>query len=474
MTVRTIVRGIRLVLLVTLAAIPVMAQEIRQPSTSALPAASSGDKNLENAQARIAELEAQVAELRAALVAKEKGAVASPPAASPKADPGYDVNAADEKYRFLNLGVRRRYIAAERNRLVDQLHTMIPPLYEPAFSPFHGYTLPPHAFRVSIDADRFINNHDFGRDSVYARFFDNVKVENQHLNADLFYGLDENTTLRVTLPFRNTNISGTGKAFRIIPMVMTMNGKGFGIGDLQVMVKRKWFDQSTKHFNFATVIGVQFPTGKHDSRFNDAQTLTMNGMPMPVSASSGGPKVDLFSDDLRIPNSAQPGTGSWGIIFGAMGTRQLTWNRLRGAIHAGAMYKTMKNNAEGVRPGNELVFATSFVQPPFRSELLGEHFTFDLTFMGRNKQSERYPGTIMHPDADANGMPIMNSDGSLKMFITSRPPFEHGTVMFFSPSLVIIPKSSVRLVVSPLIRIHEPLRGPSPAVRMVFGITTTF
>jgi hypothetical protein len=402
---------------------------------------------LDDARSRIAVLEARVAELEAALKAAHEAAPHSESAVEPESD--YRVDPGSERLRFLYLGVRKSYIGAERNRLIDQLHTMIPPLYEPAFSPFHGYTLPAHAFRVSIGDDHFVNHHDFGRDKFYALFFDNVKVENQNVNVDVSYGLDQNDTLRVVLPFNNTNIGGTGKAFRIAPMVMTMNGHGFGLGDVQLMLKHKWLDQGYKPLTLATVFGVQFPTGRDDNRFDDAQTIFMNGMAMPVSASAGGPKVDLFSDDLRIPNSVQPGTGAWGALAGVMATRQLTWNRFRGAVHGGALYKAMRHNENGVRPGNELVFGTSFVQPPTRSE----HFTFDLTFFGRNKQSERYPGLIMHPEADANGMPIMNMDGSLKMFITPRPPFEHGTVAFVSPSLVILPKSSLRLTVSPLFRI---------------------
>lgn len=466
----TVLRHFSYVVFGTLFAASALAQDAPLAARSGpAPAQTSNEaRELKEARARIVELEAQVAKLELTLARKEKGEP-SAATADPVSPVSYQIEP-NSDFRFLNLGVRRNYIRAERNRLIDQLHTMIPPLYEPAFSPFHGYTLPPRAFRVAIDADRFINNHDFGRDKFYALFFDNVKVENQHVNADFFYGLSENSTLRLTVPFRSTNISGTGKAFRIMPMVMTMNGHGFGIGDVQLVLKHKWFDQAYKSFNFATVFGVQFPTGKHDNRFDDAQTIFMNGMAMPVSASGGGPKVDLFSDDLRIPNSAQPGTGSWGAIFGVMGTRQLTWNRFRGALHAGVLYKAMRDNAQGVRPGNEMVFAVSYVRPPLSTE----HLTFDLTLIGRNKQSERFPGLITHPDADRNGMPIMNPDGSLKMFTTPRPPFEHGTVVFLSPSIVIIPKPSLRLTVSPMIRVYEPNQGPSPAFRLVFGTTTTF
>jgi hypothetical protein len=253
-------------------------------------------------------------------------------------------------------------------------------------------------------------------------------------------------------------------------MVMTMNGQAYGVGDLQLLVKRKWLDQAYAPLSVATVLGVQFPTGRHDRHFNDAQTIFMNGMAMPVSASAGGPKVDLFSDDQRVPIAAQPGTGSWGLTVGVMGTRQITWNRFRGAFHFGALYKAMADNDEGVRPGNELVFAASFVRPPLPTE----HVTFDLTVFGRSKQAERFPGLITHPDADANGMPLMNADGSLAMFTTPRPPFEHGTAVFVAPSLVVLPKPSLRLTVSPMLRVHEPLRGPSPAFRLVFGATTTF
>lgn len=422
---------------------------------------------LDEARARISELQSRIAALEAELAAAKTASGSSSAPAKPA--PDYKIDVESDQMRFLNLGVSKNYIGAERDRLLDQLHTMIPPLYEPAFSPFHGYTLPPHAFRVAVNSDRFVNNHDFGSDKFYSLFFNRVKVQNQEVDLDTFYGLTANNTLRVLVPLRSTIISGTGHPFRIQPMVMTMSGTAFGVGDVQVMLKHKWLDQGYKRFNLATVVGIQLPTGKNDTKFNDAQTLFVNGMPMAVSSSTGGPKVDLFSDDLRLNNGAQPGTGAWGALFGVMATRQLTWNRFRGALHGGALYKAMKE-VDGIRPGNELAFGVSFVRPPTASE----HATFDLTLFGRNKQAELYPGVIMHPEADSNGMPIMNPDGSLKMFVTPRPPFEHGTVIFLSPSLVIIPKSALRLTASPLVRIHEPNEGPSPAFRLVFGATTTF
>lgn len=437
-------------------------------------AAQDGAETPTRAAAHITQLEAKIAELERALKQKEEEIAAlkkaSPAEAPPPTENNYAFEPQDEKFLFLNLGVKRSYLRQERSRLLDNLRTQIPPLYEPAFSPFHGYTLPQRAVRLEFRNDRFVNNGDFGRDKFYALFFDNVKVENQHVDFDLLYGLTDDTTLRINVPFRHTNISGDGAAFRIKPMRMTMHGHAFGIGDVTLFAKHKWWDQGQHFLNLATVVGLQLPTGKNDARFDDAQTIFMQGTPMPVSAAAGGPKVDLFSDDLRVPNGSQPGTGAWGLNFGLMGTRQLTWNRFRGALHAGALYKWFKNTSEGVRPGNEAIFGVSFVRPPTESEKI----TFDLTFFGRNKQSERFPGLVTHPEADSNGMPIMNPDGSLKMFTTPRPPFMHGTVLFLSPSIVIIPKAPIRITFSPLIRVYEPLQGPSPRFRLMFGISNTF
>ncbi|MDA2926106.1 transporter [Acidobacteria bacterium AH-259-G07] len=442
---------------------------------------------LAEAQRQIAGLEDSLSEVRQALRRKEEeleaakkeleatksnGVPLELDSASPSGTPAsYAFDPQDEEFRFLDLGVRKNYIRYESDRLVDQLRTAIPPIYEPAFSPFHGYTLPARAFRITVSNDRFINHNDFGRDEYYAAFFNKLKVENQHVSVNAFYGLDANNTLRVTVPFKSTTISGTGEAFRIRPMVMTMEGHAFGLGDTQVMLKHKWFDQGYRRFTLATAFGVQLPTGQSDNKFNDSQTIFMNGQAMPVSAAAGGPKVDLFSDDQRLPNSAQPGTGSWGLNLGVMATRQLTWNGSRGAIHGGVMYRAMKKNGKGVRPGNELIFGVSYVRPPLKSD----HLSFDLTFFGKKKQSERFPGLITHPEADpVTHMPIMNPDGTLKMFTTPRPPFEHGTIMFLSPSIIIIPKSSLRVTISPMFRVYEPKRGPSPAFRLIFGIQTIF
>jgi hypothetical protein len=306
MTFNTCTRYLFILAVGVLLTTPALAQEATQmadasrgPESNFAPAVPT---TLDEARARIGELEDHIAVLKSELAAAKAASTANP--ASANLAPTYAVDIESDQMRFLDLGVSRNYIGAERNRLIDQVETMIPPIYEPAFSPFHGYTLPPHAFRVAVNSDRFVNEHDFGTDKFYSLFFNKVKVQSQGVDVDLAYGLAANSTLRVVVPLRSTIISGTGHPYRIQPMVMSMNGTAFGIGDVQVMLKHKWFDQGYKRFSFATVAGIQFPSGKNDAKFNDAQTLFMNGVAMPVSSTSGGPKVDLFSDDLRINNGA--------------------------------------------------------------------------------------------------------------------------------------------------------------------------
>ncbi len=459
-------------LMLSFCSLPCLAQSLSADGKSPNDA-----EELFKARARIAELEAKIAELEQALKQKEPATEIAQPRVQQveteaEVEDPYRFDPRDGKFTFLNLGVHKDYITIERNRLIDQIHTMIPPIYEPAFSPFHGYTLPPRALRVAINADRFTNHEDFGRDKFYAKFFNHIVVENQFVSFDLFYGLNHDHTLRINVPFKTTNVNGTGEAFRIDGMNMTMEGRAFGLGDVQVMLKKKWLDQGYKPLNFATVFGVQIPTGKRDHKFFDSQTIFMPDKAIAVSDAAGGPKVDLFTDDRRLPNGAQPGTGSWGINFGVMATRQLTWNRFRGAIHGGAMYRWMEVNPEGIRPGNEFIFSVSYVRPLLAwSERWSEHFSLDITLFGRNKQSERFPGLITHPERDPR---IMNPDGTMAMFTTPRPPFDHGTIAFLAPSISIMPKPLLRLTISPLIRVYEPLRGPSPAFRLIFGITTTF
>lgn len=391
-----------------------------------------------------------------------------------------EVEPGDPAYRFLRLGVERDYLAAERRRLVDQIEQAIPPLYEPVL-PFHGYTLPPGAWRVGASAVYGHNPGDFGRDDFYSLFFDNVRVDFLNPSIDISRGfeipslgrLGSDLVMNLNIPYSFQRTRGTGHPFRIDPMVMTMEGAGNGFGDVSATLKKKWLDQGNGPVTLSTMLGVIFPTAEDDQVFNASQTMFVNGVPMSVSSLvPGNPAVDIFGrgagghNDRLFPRGGQPGNGSWGGRIGFGVTRQFE----RSALHGGAVFDAFADN-DGITPGNELRYGASYVFPPFESD----RFSLDFSIFGRWKESERFPGTITHPERDpATGGAKMNPDGTTAMFTTPRPAFEHGNMVFFSPSIIFLPSPNTRLTLSPAIRISEPKKGPSPEWTLRTGMTVTF
>lgn len=377
-------------------------------------------------------------------------------------------------YLFLKLGAKKDYLKAERWRIIDQIEQAIPPLYEPVL-PLHGYTLPPGAWRVGLGLTYGHNPGDFGRDKFYSLFFDHVKIDFLKVNLDVAYGFElgniHDLTLQVNVPYSTQRTSGTGHAFRIDPMVMTMEGAARGLGDITVTLKKKWFDQANRSpVTFSTMLGLILPTGASNRQFNASQTVFMNGMAMPVSAFvPGNPLINIFGrtpGDRRFPDPGQPGHGSWGARFGFGATRQFQ----RSALHAGAIYDLLADN-DGVRPGNELRYGVSYTLPPLSSDRLA----LDFAVFGLLKSDEHFPGLIMHPERDpASGMPIMDAGGNLVMFLTPRPAFKHGNILFFSPSVILVPRPGTRLTLTPALRVSEPNQGPSPKWTLSTAITTTF
>lgn len=351
----------------------------------------------------------------------------------------------DDRYLFLNLGTKKDYLKAERLRIADQIESFIPPLYEPV-RPFHAFTLPPGAIRISLGGKIFRNNADFGRDSNYAKLFRHVTVRSQQTNLSIKYGFElphfPDAVLAVDLPFRSVDISGEGHPFRLGPLGITMDGGGQGLGDISVTLKKKWLDQGNVGFNFATFTGVIIPTGKDDIEFDGAPTMKLFGIGLPLPI-----PLNLFSRNFfaqNLPPALQAGQGAFGFRVGAAVTRQFK----RSALHAGAIVDLLANNG-GIRPGNEVKYGVSFVFPPLESDTL----TIDLSVFGRYKADSKFRGFgIMGPRED----------------------FKNGNVVFFSPSIILTPSPQMRFFMSPEFRILEPNRGPSPEFALTAGMTFTF
>lgn len=403
-----------------------------------------------------------------------------PPAAraqepeSPSLPRARDIPAEDDAYLFMKLGEDVDYLRAERWRIIDQIEQAIPPLYEPV-RPFHGYTLPPGAWRWGTSVTFGHNPGDFGKDDFYALFFNDVKVDFQQVDLDVFYGFEignvHDLTARLNVPYKFQRTRGTGHPFRIDPMEMTMEGAGNGIGDVSLTFKKKWVDQGNGPVTFSTMLGAIFPTADDEQEFNASQTVFVNGVPMmAVSADiPGNPAIDVFSrraGQRFFPRVGQPGNGSWGARFGFGLTRQFE----RSALHGGAVYDLLADN-DGITPGDELKYGVSYVFPLLESD----HWALDLSVFGRWKGDESFPGTITHPERDpATGGPVMDAAGNMVMFTTTRPDFKHGKFTFFSPTLIFVPRPNVRIYAGPSFRIVEPEEGPSPRLMVNLGIVHTF
>lgn len=341
---------------------------------------------------------------------------------------------------FLALGSEKDYLKAERYRIRDQIRAVIPPLYEPV-RPFHAYTLPPGAWRVTLKNRSFWNNSDFGRDDHYAKLFEDIDVRSHRQHLSVLHGFEiagiSDMTLALDVPYRQVDVSGTGRPFRNDVAEVTMDGDGGGLGDISLTLKKKWLDQGNFPFNFATFTGVIFPTGKDDVELDRDQTLTVMGMQMP------DPPLNLFGrnpNDRLLPPGLQPGQGAWGFRIGAAVTRQFT----RSALHAGVIADIFAKN-DGIVPGNEVKYGVAYVFPPLKSD----NWALDLSIFGRYKSDSEFPGVgILGPRED----------------------FKYGNVVFFSPSVIYTPSPQTRFHVSPEFRIYEPNKGPSPE----FGITIGF
>ncbi len=410
-----------------------------------------------------------------ALCAVTTRAVADDPDPDPdKAISIDDVDEDDRDHLFLRLGKSRDYLGTERHRIIDQIEAAIPSLYEP-IRPFHGYTLPPGAWRVGLRTTFGHNPSDYGTDDFYSKFFEDVDVDFVRTELDIFHGFElggiRDLTARLTIPHKTTRLEGDGHPFRIDSLVTSMDGTSDGLGDIKFTLKKKWVDQANGPLTFATMLGVIFPTAQDDEQLSSAQTLFVNGTPMAVSNRvPGNPALDIFSrkaGDQLFPRIAQPGNGSWGVRLGFGATRQFE----RSALHAGLVFDSLSDN-DGITPGDELRYGVSYVIPPFASD----HITLDLSVFGRWKGDEEFPGLIMHPVRDpATGGPIIDpATGMPQPFTTARPDFKHGNVLFASPALVYTPSPGVRLFVAPAFRIAEPRRGPSPEWLVTVGATFTF
>lgn len=368
--------------------------------------------------------------------------------------PNYD----DPKYRYRMLGVDDPYMRRERFRLRAQILTFIPPLYQPAFLG-HGYVLPPNTWRVGVSPTFFdVESDDFFKDNVPDITHEDHEVERSEWDLDVFYGLDHDFTVRVKIPFITVQSQGSVHPAGVMDMDLFVEGATSEVGDVELFLKKKFWDQANRGFNFAGVIGVKLPTGSDNEKF-DRPMVVRDPMGALGVAFGGGP-FPRFSDDGRLPSVLQPGTGAFGYQFGLFGTRQ--FQKHRAAFHAGFLARFLNGN-DGVEPGDELRFFATYVKAVYK-----DYLSVELAVNGMDKESDRYDGTFTHP------VPDPDTGLFAGMATTERPPFREGTVVFATPSVIFIPNPWLRFTVSAMFRLNEPELGPWPDRQLRFGATVTF
>ena len=361
------------------------------------------------------------------------------------------------KDEFLDLGVAKDYQAVERYNTVEQINTFIPPLYQPAFVG-HGYVLPPGAMRIAVGFSLFdVDSGDFFKNGDPDFIHENHNANRLRVDANFFYRLDKNMTVFVNLPYWVSRSTGSVHPAGVAVMDLFVEGNTQAFGDATVIVKKKWLDQGNFLFNLATVTGLKLPNGSNHKKFDEPMVIrTPMGTLAPAFA--GGP-FTRFTDDGSLPQVLQPGTGGFGYVLGVMGTRQFL--RPRGALHGGVVLRFLSGK-DGVEPGDEVRFFGSYVKPIYR-----EKVSVDFAFNGMHKGRDKYDGTFTHP--------VPNPDGTLAGFATTpRPPFQGGTVAFFSPSIIWSVDPQIRVTATGSFRLNQPDLGPWPKTIFRVGVTYTF
>lgn len=403
----------------------------------------TGSEEQQDPSADTSELDALLAEFEA-----EEAADA------PTARPNY----ADPKFDFLDLGVNTNYARQERFRLRDQILTFIPPLYQPAFVG-HGYVLPPNTWRVSFGTTFFdVEPNDFFKHGKPDVAHQHHSVSRTRVDLDIFYGLDRDFTLRVNVPYFRGRSGGSVHPAGVLDMDLFVEGEGSDVGDISVFLKKKLWDQANLKFNLAVAGGIRFPTGANDKKFD--QPMVVRDPMGALGVAFGGGPFQRFSDDGRLPAVLQPGTGDFAYHAGVFATRQFT--RHRAAIHAGAL-ATFIGSEDGIDPGDELRFFVSYVKP-----IYSDYVSLELAINGMDKQADSYEGTFGHPVPD----PVT---GLLAGFaVTPRPAFREGTIVFATPSVIIVPNPWLRFTFSGMFRLNEPDLGPWPDSQVKLTMNVTF
>ena len=368
--------------------------------------------------------------------------------------------------KFLNLGVDEDFTKLERGLIKEQVKNFIPPLLVPAIGG-HAYVLPPGLFNFSTSF-KFVNvdEDDWAGDP------DNIHRENQvqrrFLTSSLKYGFDLNKkyfhsfTAVINLTYESSVNRGPVRLPDVGNNAKSVynTGTSEGLQDLNIMIKKKIWDQGNKPIGWAVAAGVYLPTGNSSMKAGDNGIISVKDE---TTGTVTKPTFKRFTDTGELPAGRQLGFGDFSYKIASFWTRQFLPGDMpsflegtkfdRMAVHWGMAYRFNPEH-EGVDPGDTATFFGSMVVPVYK-----DYLSAQVSTINKWQENDSYDGDFKFPNKSA---------------AAPRPDFRGGWLNLIGPSLIYSPDPFVRFTATYLHRVKAPSLGPSPSYVVNLGAAITF
>jgi hypothetical protein len=370
--------------------------------------------------------------------------------------------------RFLNLGVDKKFTILERDLIKVQVKNFIPPLLVPAVGG-HAFVLPPGLFNFSTSF-KFVNVEadDWYKDGKVDNIHRENQIQRRFVISSLKYGFDLDkkyfhsftAVLNVTYessvnrgPVRLPDIGNNAKS-------VFNTGTSDGVQDINLMLKKKIWDQGNKPIGWAIAAGVYFPTGDTDKKAGDDGVISVQD---DSTKAVTKPIFKRFTDTGELPAGRQLGNGEMSYKVATFFTRQFLPGDMpdflagtpfdRAAIHWGAAYR-FNFEHDGVDPGDKATIFGSMVMPVHK-----DYLSFQLSTITNWQANDTYEGNFQFPNASS---------------AVPRPDFRGGWLSLLGASFIYSPDPLIRFTATALTRVLQPSLGPSPSYVANFGFAASF
>jgi hypothetical protein len=373
--------------------------------------------------------------------------------------------------RFLSLGVDKSFDVLERDLIKVQVKNFIPPLLVPAVGN-HAFVLPPGLFQVATSF-KFVNAtaEDWAKDGDYDPIHRENTVQRRFLTTSIRYGFDldkkffHSFTAVLNLTYESSTSRGPvqlpgGAAQAGAAQSVFNGGTAEGLQDINLMIKKKIWDQGNAPIGWAVAAGVYFPVGSTNKRVGDNGVISVTDAD---GTNIRRPLFRRFTQDGTLPAGRQLGTGEMSYKVATFFTRQFLPGDLpdflagtpfdRAAIHWGGAYR-FNFEHDGVDRGDLATIFGSMVVPVYK-----DYVSFQLTSVTKWQANDEYEGLFTFPNAT---IPV------------ARPDFRGGWLSTVGPSIIFSPDPLIRITGTFLKRIVQPVLGPSPSYVANIGASFVF